>query len=131
MLLLEHKPGDALLLADPQTITINATPVTLLRTGAAQDSGTFRSADTAYSLSVSHAYGKRVRRTFRLDHKLILPDVMDSSLNVPYSLSTYVVQDVPVVGISRAQQGYELIGLSNLMSASSFAIANKFLDGES
>lgn len=119
------------MLADPQSITINATPHSLLRTGSGIDSGQFRSATGAYSLNVAHAYGKRTRRTFRVDYKVIAPDVMDSSVNVPYSASVYTVVDVPNVGISRADQGYLFVGFNTLLSASSWAVANKFLDGES
>jgi hypothetical protein len=120
-----------LLLADPQGITVNAIAYSLPRVGAALDAGSFRTADTTYGLSVTHAYNKRTRRTARLDYKILAPDVMDSSLNVPYTGSVYTVFDMPNVGISRLQQGYMATGFMNWLSTSGFLNMNRILDGES
>jgi hypothetical protein len=119
------------LLTDPQSITINATPVSLVRTGASIDSGVFRAVDNSYTLSINHVYGKRTRRTTRLDYKVLAPDVMDSSLNVPYTASVYTVVDIPNVGVSNAQVFYMWDGLNDLLAASSNAKQLQIIAGES
>jgi len=118
-------------LADPQTITIAATPYTLPRVGADLNAGTFRTVDGMYTESISHAYAKRVRRTARLDYKVLSPDVMDSSVNTPYSSSVYLVMDNPTVGITRAVQGNIVNGFLAYLTASSNLVIGKILDGES
>lgn len=117
------------MLADPQSVTINTVAKSLPRTGAGIDLGQFRTVDGIYQLNVSHAYGKRVRRTARLDYKVIDADVMDSSLNVPYSASVYMVADVPLVGISRADQGHLAIGFVDWLTATGYTNLGKLLDG--
>lgn len=119
------------MLADPQSITINATPVSLVRTGASTDAGVFRSSDNAYTLSVNHSYGKRIRRTVRLDYRVIAADVMDSSINAPYSASVYTVCDIPVVGISNSQLFYMWDGLNDMLAASSNGKQLQIIAGES
>jgi hypothetical protein len=117
--------------ADPQTITINAVPITLPRTGSALDSGTFTKDDAAYKESISHAYGKRTRRTIRLDAKKLAPDVMDGSLNVPYTMAVYCVVDVPTVGYTLTEQKQICDGFLAYLTASSGAKVAQFLGGES
>jgi hypothetical protein len=119
------------LFADPQVVTVDTIPLSLPRTGADLDSGSFRSQDSAWELLVSHAYGKRVRRTARFNHKFLAADVMDSSLNVPYAFSTYVVTDAPTVGVTFNQQKVDVAGLLTWLTASSNANLIKFLGGES
>jgi hypothetical protein len=131
MVLKDHKSGEKSLFADPQSITINSVATTFPRMGADLDHGIFRTTDGAYSLDISHVYGKRTRRTARIDYKVLAPDVMDSSVNTPYSASCYMVMDTPQVGISRAQAGIIAGAFFNWASASSYAALNKFLDGES
>lgn len=119
------------LFADPQSITINAVAKSFPRMGADLDHGSFRTVDGEYNLDISHVYGKRTRRTARLDYKVLSPDVYDPSIYSPQSASCYMVMDLPTVGISRAQAGYIAGGFYNWLATSSFAALNKFLDGES
>lgn len=117
--------------ADPQTITINAVPYTLARVGMSQDAGSFSKDDQSYRESISHAYGKRVRRTIRLDAKKLAPDVMDSSLSVPYNMAIYAVVDVPTVGYTLVEQKQICDGFLAYLTASSGAKVAQFLGGES
>lgn len=116
--------------ADPQTITINAVPQTLPRTGAGIDNGIFTEADAGSKLSISHAYNKRARRTIRLDDKKLAADVMDSSLMVPYTMSVYCVVDVPFVGYTVTEQKAVCDGFLAYLTASSGAKVAQFLGGE-
>lgn len=118
--------------ADPQEITVDNVTKTLLRTGSALDAGKFSQADGTYGLSISHAYAKRTRRTVRLDYKVLAPDVMDSSLNVPYTGSIYLVSDMPNVGISlTTQQNLGEAFTGWLTSAGTYDGLYGLLNGES
>jgi hypothetical protein len=117
--------------ADPQSITINAIAKSLARTGSGLDTGVFSKDDGKVKMTVGHAYNKRTRRTLRVDHKKLAADVMDSSLQVPYTMSCYVVLDVPVAGYTIAEQKQVVYGLTAYLSASSGARVTQLLGGES
>jgi hypothetical protein len=117
--------------ADPQSVTINAIAKSLARTGSGLDTGAFSKDDGEVKLSISHAYGKRFRRTLRLDHQKLAADVMDSSLNVPYSMSVYIVCDVPKYGYTITEQKQIVDGLTAYLTASSGARVTQLLGGES
>lgn len=120
------------MLADPQSVTISGTAISLPRTSSAKDSGEFRSADGVAVESVSHQYGaKRTRHLFRLDHNKIAPDPLISSTNIKYSMSAYIVVDVPVTGYTVAEQKAVIDGLLAQLSATSGALITRVLGGES
>lgn len=116
---------------EPQTVTINAVAVSLPRTSSGVNSGVFTSADGAVKLTASHAYGKRTRRTIRIDHSKIAADPLQPSTNARYSMSTYVVVDVPAVGYTAAEAKQVVDALSAYMTASAGANVTKLLGGES
>jgi hypothetical protein len=118
-------------LADPQTITINAVANTLPRTGSGINSGTFSSSDGTIKFSAQHAYGKRQRRTVRLDHQKFAADPLVSSTNVLRSMSVYLVVDTPLQGYSVTEQKQIVDGLTAWLTASSGANVTKLLGGES
>lgn len=117
-------------LADPQSITINAVPYTLARTGSGPSSGAFASNDGLVKESVSHQNGKRIRHLFRVDHSKVAADPFLSNTNAPYSMSTYIVFDVPVTGYTVAEQKQVVDGFIAQLSASSGALITKVLGGE-
>lgn len=116
--------------ADPQSVTIGASAKTLARTGSGLDTGAFSEDTGETKLLVSHSYNKRTRRTLRIDHQKLAADVMDSSLNVPYSMSCYIVVDVPTTGYTVAEQKQNVDGFIAWLSASSGAAITKLLGGE-
>lgn len=116
--------------SDPQTVTINAIANSLPRTGSGVNIGSFSKDDATVKLSVAHAYGKRVRRTARIEHSKIAPDPLISSTNIKYSMSVYVVADVPITGYSIAEQKQIVDGLVLWLSATSGANTTKLLGGE-
>lgn len=116
--------------SDPQTVTINAVPITLARTGSRADAGNFGSADANTKLLVSSAYGKRVRRTARIDSRKVAPDPLFPSQNAPYSMSTYIVVDVPLTGFTIAEQKQVIDAFLVWLSATSGANITKLLGGE-
>lgn len=117
--------------ADPQTITINAIAKTLPRTGSGLDSGSFATADQEVKESISHAYGKRVRRTLRIDHQKITTDTLDPSINTLYGMSVYIVVDVPKVGYTVTESKNVVDGLVAYLAASSGSKITQLLGGES
>jgi hypothetical protein len=115
--------------ADPQSITINAIANTLPRISSGTNSGVFRKDDSTVTLTVSHQYGKRVRRQLRIDHKKIAPDVFTSD-NREYSTSVYIVVDAPTTGYTVAEQKQIVDALTAYLTASSGARATQLLGGE-
>lgn len=116
--------------SDPQTVTINAIDKTLPRVSSAANAGGFKTNDGLVSLSVSSAYGKRTRRTARIDVSKIAPDPLISDRNIQYSMSVYIVVDAPVTGYSVTEQKQIVDALSAWLSSSSGAHATSLLGGE-
>lgn len=80
---------------DPQTVTINSVANPLPRTSNGISASTYSSADGNVKLTVSSSYGKRTRRTARIDFRKTAADPLFPAQNAPYSMSTYIVADVP------------------------------------
>ncbi len=116
--------------ADPQTITINAVAQTLPRTSSGANSGSFGTADGAYKETVSHTYGSRTRRVLRLDASKVAADPLNPTQNKPYSMSAYLVVDVPTFGYSVTEQKQVVDGLVAYLSASTGARVSQLLGGE-
>jgi hypothetical protein len=116
--------------SDPQTVTINAVPITLPRTSTRDNAGIFTKDDGNVKLSVSSLYGKRTRRTARVDHRKTAADPLFPAQNSPFSMSFYVVADVPVYGYSVVEQKQVIDGFIAWLSASSGANITKMLGGE-
>lgn len=115
--------------ADPQSVTINAVANSLPRT--AQDpSGVFTKDDGNVKLSISHSYGKRTRRTIRLDFSKIAADPLISAQNIKYSMSTYLVVDTPITGFTVAEAKQIVDALTGYLTASSGAKVTQLLGGE-
>jgi hypothetical protein len=91
--------------ADPQNLDIDGSgsaPLAVLpRVGAGMGIGRFSSTDR--DLIISHQYGKRARRTARIDLVKVAPDPLVPATNVPYSASTYIVIDEPLQGFTDAE----------------------------
>lgn len=116
--------------ADPQSITVNAVAQTLPRTSSGPSSGVFSKDDGSYRLTVSHSYGKRTRRTVRIDHQKIAADPLLAT-NAKFNMSTYVVVDAPPAGYSNAEIKQIIDALTAYLTASSGARVTQLLGGES
>lgn len=116
---------------DPQSVTINGTANTLPRTGSGNNSGVFRKDDGTVAMSISHQYGKRTRRQIRIDHKKVAADPLVSAQNLEYSMSMYIVVDVPPVGYTPTEVKQIWDGFLANLAASTAANTVKFLGGES
>jgi hypothetical protein len=117
--------------ADPQTVTINAVANTLPRTGFNPTSGIFTKDDGNVKLTVaSTSAAKRTRRTCRLDFRKIAADPLVSANNILYSMSAYLVVDVPITGFTVTEQKQIVDALTLYLTASSGARVTQLLGGE-
>lgn len=116
--------------ADPQSVTINAVAISLPRTSSGVNSGIFTSADGLTRQSVSHAYGKRTRRTIRLDSSKVAADPLLPTQNVKLSASVYLVVDAPVAGFTNTELKQMCDGFLAALTASSGAKITQLLGGE-
>jgi hypothetical protein len=115
--------------ADPQTVTINAIAKSLARTESGDHGGGFESAVDGLVLSINHALARRYRSTVRLDVSKISSDPLVPSTNRPYSMSVYLVMDVPPQGFSTAEITYNLKGLTDWIGTA--ANQTRFVNHES
>jgi hypothetical protein len=116
--------------ADPQSVTINAVAQSMPRTSSGVNTGTFTKDDGTYKVTVSHSYGKRTRRSIRIDGKKIAADPFDTTRNEQVSMSFYVVVDVPPQGYTVAEQKLVIDGFLTYLTASSGAKITQLLGGE-
>jgi hypothetical protein len=116
--------------ADPQSITISGTAVSLPRTSFDGQKGEFSAADGTAKLIVSHTNGRRHRRLLRVDHAKIAADPLLAGTNAKYSMSVQLVVDVPPVGYSIAEQKAVVDAVMAFLTASSGAKIGQYLGGE-
>lgn len=116
--------------ADPQSVTINAVANSLPRVGFGATSGSFSKDDGTIELTVAHQVGKRARRQARVNHSKIAPDPLISSTNIKYSMSAYLVVDVPPTGYTIAEQKQIVDGLTKWLTDTSGANLTRLLGGE-
>lgn len=117
-------------LAEPQSITIGSATTPLPRTSTGLNSSVYTSADATVRLDVSHAYGKRIRRTGRVTSTKITTDPLLTNVNVRVSASAYFVLDVPTSGFTAVEQKDLLLAIATWLSASTGANATKVVGGE-
>lgn len=91
-------------LADPQSVTIGGTAISLPRVSSSGSTSVYQSADGNTKLTVTSSTGRRFRRTARLDHKKIAGDPLVPATNTTFSMSAFLTYDVPPVGYTVAQQ---------------------------
>lgn len=119
------------MLADPQSVTISDVTTSLPKTRQSETGSAFTAADGTVTISVNHVLGRRFRRTVRIDHSKVTPDPLFPAQNTPYSMSMYMVFDVPRVGYTITEQKAVVDGLLAQLQASSGALITEILGGES
>jgi len=114
--------------ADPQSVTINAVPISLPRVSIGSSDATYRSADETHQLRISHLASKgRKRRMVRLDKTVIAADPLTSE-NQSQKLGIYLVIDEPTFGFSDADIDNVIDGVIAWFTSGNIA---KVLGGES
>lgn len=118
------------MLADPQSITVAGTTVSLPRTGIAGQSADYTSADGLSSLRVQQADGKNSRRTsITLRTNKIAADPL-TAVNRRLSAAVSVTVNAPLDGFTVTELKDQIVALATLLTASSAATAVKILGGE-
>jgi len=112
--------------ADPQTMNSISCP----RTSNGVNSGEFTASDGLTKVTVSHAYGKRTRRTLRYTTAKIAADPLVSANNIRYSMSAYIVVDTPITGYTVAEAKAIVDALVAYLTASTGAKVTQLLGGE-
>jgi len=115
---------------DPQSLTIAGTAISLPRVESSRNAGGFQSSDGLVKLSVASTYGRRNRRTARIDHSKVGADPFQSTINQKYSMSTYLVVDTPVYGYTVSDQKAVVDALVAYLTASTGARITQLLGGE-
>lgn len=114
--------------ADPQSVTINAVPVSLPRVLVGSGEATYRSADETVQMRISHQDSKgRKRRMVRLDQTVIAADPLTAE-NASQKAGIYLVVDEPSFGFTDTQLDYLVDALIAWLSSANIA---KILGGES
>lgn len=119
------------MLADPQSVTINSVATSLPAIARGVNSSAYQSADGATKLTISHTYGKRTRRSARLDFSKIAADPLVPTQNQKVSMSAYLVIDHPVTGLTVSEIKYIVDALTGYLAATSGAKVTSMLGGES
>jgi len=114
--------------ADPQSVTINAVPVSLPRVAVGDSESTYRSADEVVQMRISHQASKgRKRRMVRLDKTVIAADPLTAE-NASQKAGIYLVVDEPTFGFADADLDYLVDALVAWLTSGNIA---KLLGGES
>lgn len=117
--------------ADPQSVTVNAVPQSLARTGITDTRGTFSKSDNTYQLQVTQSNnGKRRRQAIRFTNEKLAPDPLMPAVNTALSLSVTLVLDCPSVGYTNTEKQQILDGFVAYLSASSGAKMTQLIGGE-
>jgi hypothetical protein len=116
------------MLADPQSVTINAVAVSLPRTNQGVTSNVYTSADGKTVMTTKqNTTSARFRREVRLAQSKIAADPI-SAVNKESGVSVYFVVDEPRSGVfSDAEIGYLIDALKAWLTSTNY---NKVLGGE-
>lgn len=116
------------MLADPQSVTINAVAVSLPRTQQGPTVNTYTSADAKTVMTTKqNITSARFRREVRLAQTKIAADPI-SAVNKESGVSVYFVVDEPRTGVfSDIEIGYLIDALKTWLSSANY---NKVLGGE-
>jgi len=114
-------------LADPQTVTINAVATPLPKTSNGPTQNVYTSADGNTFMTVKqNITASRFRREVRLSQQKIAADPI-STLNKSIGTSIYLVVDEPKAGFSDVELGYLIDALKAWLTSANY---NKVLGGE-
>lgn len=112
---------------DPLSITVNAVAVPLPKISSGDKQSVYRSADEAYTVTISHLEKARRRRLVRIDHKKAAADPL-SAQTAQVSASIQFIIDEPSFGYDDAQLKDISLGLTGFLTSANLI---KVLQGES
>lgn len=115
------------MLADPQTVTINAVATPLPKTSNGPTVNVYTSADGNTAMTTKqNVTASRFRREVRLSQQKIAADPI-SAVNKQIGASVYLVVDEPKTGFSDVELGYLIDALKAWLTSVNY---NKVLGGE-
>jgi hypothetical protein len=118
------------MLPDPQSITVGGTTIALPKTGSDKASADYQSADLTSQLRVNQTINSTTRNTVvSFKTNKIAADPI-TAINSRKSSIWTISNRAPIDGFTIAELKDELVGLANLLTASSGALAAKILAGE-
>lgn len=120
-------------LADPQSIKIGGTTISLPRISVGNLSSEYASEDGTKSLKVATTQSKngRKRQQIRLDLSKVTPDPFNTGRNEQVGASAYLVVDRPLSGWTNAEALEFVKGLLEALGASEYTLVKKVLASES
>jgi len=115
------------MLADPQSVTVNAVAISLPRTQSGPTVNQYTAADgNTYVNTKQNVTASRFRREVRLSQRKIAADPI-SAVNKEIGVSVYLVIDEPKTGFSDTEIGYLIDALKLWLTSTNY---NKVLGGE-
>jgi hypothetical protein len=121
-------------LTDPQKFKeVAGTEVTAPRVSSGDFKSIYETSDglNKLTLSTTVSGSNRKRHLVRVDVEKLATNVYEESKKQAVSMSVYLVVDRPVNGYSVAEAKKLVEGLVGLLSASTYALTEKVLGGES
>lgn len=121
------------MLADPITLTVNAVPFTLNRTGetdqSSPNSSVYATSDLNRHLRVSHQTAKidTVRSLIRSEVRKVSADPLNASISTYKTVSVYLVIEHPTAGFSTTEIDQEVQGFKALLTTS---LVGELMGGE-
>jgi hypothetical protein len=116
--------------ADPQSVTVGGSAVSMPRVSSDTNAGRFAAADGSLDFEVSHQYGKCVVNRLRLHQSKIVADPLQPTINLPLDHSITVIYNGPKSGIPLADKKALVDALVAYLGASSGARVSQLLGGE-
>lgn len=115
--------------SDPQSVTINAVPVSLPRISVGDGKATYKSADGTVEMRISHVLTNknRNRHMVRLNKTVIAADPLTAE-NSSCEAGVYIVIDEPQFGFDDTNLDYQVDALIAWLTSGNIA---KVLGGES
>lgn len=118
-------------LPDPiPTITTAAVAYDFARIGMDSTSSVYSTASGNDRMLISRSEKARKRLTIRLDRRKVAANPFDASLNQEYSHSTYIVWDIPKLGVTAAEAAAHSQLLSDILVAGTPDYGLRVLQGE-
>lgn len=89
--------------ADPQSITVNAVPISLPAVSRSDTSSVYSSSDSTVQLKIQRQVKNRKRFNVRIDFKKVASDPFDTAKNAEFSGTVYLIMDMPHVGFTTVE----------------------------
>jgi hypothetical protein len=121
-------------LTDPQKFKeVAGTEVTAPRVSTGDFKSVYETSDglNKLTLSTTESASNRKRHLVRVDVEKLATNIYEESKKQSVSMSVYLVVDRPVNGYTVAEAKKLVEGLVGLLSASTYALTEKVLGGES